>query len=306
MKKILVTGGTVFLSRYIAEYYVSKGDNVYVLNRNTRLQSQGVKLIEANRHHLQEKLKNMSFDVVIDVVAYNENDINDLLDGLGNFKQYIMISSSAVYPEYGSQPFKENSVLAKNKFWGKYGTDKIAAEKTLMQRVSDAYILRPPYLYGPMNNVYREAFVFDCAIDDRPFYLPKDGSMKLQFFHVKDLCRVIDFLIENKPAQHIFNVGNKEAITIKEWVEACYGVLNKKPKFINVYDNINQRKYFSFYDYEYYLDVTNQDTLISSTLSLEDGLKESYEWYIKNMDEVNKKPFIEFIDNNMFNKTNEL
>lgn len=69
-----------------------------------------------------------------------------------------MISSSAVYPEYGSQPFKENSVLAKNKFWGKYGTDKIAAEKTLMQRVSDAYILRPPYLYGPMNNVYRETF----------------------------------------------------------------------------------------------------------------------------------------------------
>ena len=110
MKKILVTGGTVFLSRYIAEYYVSKGDNVYVLNRNTRLQSRGVKLIEANRHHLQEKLKNMSFDVVIDVVAYNENDINDLLDGLGDFKQYIMISSSAVYPEYGSQPFKENSV----------------------------------------------------------------------------------------------------------------------------------------------------------------------------------------------------
>lgn len=80
----------------------------------------------------------------------------------------------------------------------------------------------------------------------------------------------------------------------------------KKPKFINVYDNINQRKYFSFYDYEYYLDVTNQDTLISSTLSLEDGLKESYEWYIKNMDGVNKKPFIEFIDNNMSNKTNEL
>ena len=36
-----------------------------------------------------------------------------------------------------------------------------------------------------MNNVYREAFVFDCALADRKFYLPKDGSMKLQFFHVK-------------------------------------------------------------------------------------------------------------------------
>lgn len=296
MKKILVTGGTVFLSKYVAQYYVSKGEDVYVLNRNTRLQSNGVKLIEADRHHLQEKLKDISFDVVIDVVAYDENDINDLLDGLGVFKQYIMISSSAVYPENGSQPFKEDSILARNKYWGKYGTDKIAAEKILMQRVPDAYILRPPYLYGPMNNVYREAFVFDCAINDRPFYLPKDGSMKLQFFHVEDLCRVIDYLIENKPVQHVFNVGNKSTITIKEWVKICYSVLNKEPKFINVYNNVDQRKYFSFYDYEYYLDVTNQDALISSTVLLEDGIKESYEWYINNMDEVNRKPFIEFID----------
>ena len=38
-KTVLVTGGTVFVSRYIAEYYVSKGFEVYVLNRNTRLQS---------------------------------------------------------------------------------------------------------------------------------------------------------------------------------------------------------------------------------------------------------------------------
>lgn len=40
-KKILVTGGTVFVSRYIAEYYVAKGCGVYVLNRNNRGQSKG-------------------------------------------------------------------------------------------------------------------------------------------------------------------------------------------------------------------------------------------------------------------------
>lgn len=36
MKKILVTGGTVFVSRYIAEYFVAKDCDVYVLNRNTK------------------------------------------------------------------------------------------------------------------------------------------------------------------------------------------------------------------------------------------------------------------------------
>ncbi len=39
MKKVLVTGGMVFVSRYIAEYYVRQGWEVYVLNRNTREQS---------------------------------------------------------------------------------------------------------------------------------------------------------------------------------------------------------------------------------------------------------------------------
>ena len=53
MRKILVTGGTVFVSRYIAEYYVSQGDEVYVLNRNTKQQSEGVHLIAADHKDLK-------------------------------------------------------------------------------------------------------------------------------------------------------------------------------------------------------------------------------------------------------------
>ena len=47
--KILVTGGTVFVSKYMAQYYVNKGDEDYVLNRNSRPQVEGVHLIEADR-----------------------------------------------------------------------------------------------------------------------------------------------------------------------------------------------------------------------------------------------------------------
>lgn len=207
MKKILITGGTVFVSRYAAQYFVDKGYEVYVVNRNSRPQVPGVKLIETDRHDLGDKLKDIYFDVVADITAYNAEDITDLCDSLGSFGQYIMISSSAVYPEYGDQPFREDSERALNRYWGSYGTDKIAAEDALLDRVSDAYILRPPYIYGPMNNVYREAFVFDCARADRPFYLPGDGGMKLQFFHVKDLCILMERVIEEKPETHIMNVG---------------------------------------------------------------------------------------------------
>lgn len=298
MKKVLVTGGTIFVSRYIAEYYVAKGYEVYVLNRNSREQSKGVKLIQADRHNLGEVLRSFCFDVVIDT-AYNSDDINKLLDALGNYKDYILVSSSAVYPEYVTQPFNESTVLGENKYWGKYGTDKIDAEKALLRRSPNAYILRPPYLYGQMNNVYREAFVFDCALQDKCFYLPKDGEMKLQFFHVEDLCRFIDVLLDKRPQQHIYNVGNSEGISIRKWVEMCYQVAGKEVRFKNVYDDIEQRKYFCFYDYEYYLDVSKQHELMADEKSLLEGLREAFVWYKDNSDKVNKKPYFEFIDDTL-------
>ena len=296
MKTILVTGGTVFVSRYVAEYYVRHGYKVYVLNRDTRAQSEGVNLIKGDRHDLGDKLKGIHFDCVMDVTAYNDKDIISLVEALDSFDQYIMVSSSAVYPDTGSQPFKEEGTLGVNKFWGRYGTDKIAAEKALLQRVPDAYILRPPYLYGPMNNVYREAFVFECALQDRAFYLPKDGSMKLQFLHVEDLCKFMEVLMTQRPEEHVFNVGNREAISIKDWVELCYGIVQKKVDYIYVDSEIEQRNYFSFYDYDYYLDVEKQYALMPETIPLEEGLKEAFLWYQSNRHEVREKPFMAFID----------
>lgn len=299
MKTILVTGGTTFVSRYVAEYYLKKDYKVYVLNRNTKPQSNGVILIEADRKNIGEKLRDYHFDIVFDITAYNEDDINSLLNALGSFNDYIMISSSAVYPEYLPQPFTEETQIGKNIIWGKYGTDKIAAEKTLLKRVPSAYILRPPYLYGPMNNVYREAFVFECALQDRKFFIPKNGELKLQFFHVEDLCRFMDILIKTMPTQHIFNVGNKCAVTVKEWVNICYNIAGKYAETISVFDDVEQRNFFSFYDYEYFLDVNKQYELMPETKPLIEGLQESFEWYICNKEKVIKKPFIEFIDNNL-------
>lgn len=295
MKKVLVTGGTVFVSRYIAEYYVAKGYEVYVLNRNTKRQSEGVILIETDRHQLGETLRGYCFDIIIDT-AYNADDVEALLNAVGGYKDYVLISSSAVYPEYAKKPFKEESLLAVNKYWGKYGTDKIEAEKLLLSRCPGAYVVRPPYLYGPMNNVYREAFVFDCALHDRKFYLPKDGEMQLQFLHIHDLCRFIDVLLEKKPDRHIFNVGNKDTVSVKKWAELCYQIAGKAVEFVNVYEDIEQRNYFSFYDYEYVLDVSMQCELMRDTKPMEEGLREALQWYLENEEQVYKRPYIEFIE----------
>lgn len=293
--RILVTGGTVFVSRYAAEYFVKKGHEVYVLNRNTRPQSDGVNLIECDRHNIGDKLKDIVFDLIIDVTSYNEADVKDLVNALGNFGKYIMISSSAVYPEINPQPFTEEQECGFNIHWEDYGTNKIAAEKYLLDKVPDAYIIRPPYLYGKMNNLYREAFVFECAEKALPFFIPENKEMKLQFFDIEDLCIFIEKIIETTPENHVFNVGNPETVSTEEWVRLCYGVLGKTPDIRCVQPEINQRLYFPFRNYEYILDVTRQTEIMSHVKPLETGLQQSYDWYKNNRELIVRKDYLQYI-----------
>ena len=94
--KMLVTGGTVFASRYTAEYFAGKGHEVCVLNRGSKPQSPNVRHICADRYSLGDTLKQYRFDAVLDVTSYNENDVRTLNEALGDFGSYIFVSSSAV------------------------------------------------------------------------------------------------------------------------------------------------------------------------------------------------------------------
>ena len=58
---------------------------------------------------------------------------------------------------------------------------------------------------------------------------------------------------------------------------------------------VNQRDFFSFYDYEYQLDVSRQAALLDKVTPMEAGLAESYRWYRGHKDEVNRKGYIEYI-----------
>lgn len=297
MKQLLITGGTVFVSKYTADYFQKAGYEVYVLNRNTKKQVEHVHLIQADRHSLGDALKDRHFDAVIDVCAYRPSDIRELLDGLSEFpKDYIFISSSAVYPADNPKPFREEQPIGFNAMWKDYSTGKVEAERYLLSRFPQAYILRPPYLYGPMQNLYREPFVFECALAGRKFYIPKDGKMKLQFFHIEDLCRLMQILLTTHPRDHILNVGNPESVDINRFVELCYKVADADLEKVFVHGHENQRDYFPFHDYEYSLDLTKQNALLPQTKDLEEGLQESLEWYLKHPDEVARKNYISFID----------
>lgn len=120
MKRVLITGGTVFVSRFAATWFAENGYEVFVLNRGNHLQPENTTLIQADRHQLGDRLKHLSFDAVLDITAYDAQDVRDLLNALGSFDDYILISSSAVYPENLSQPFVETQTR-----WFKHNMGKI-------------------------------------------------------------------------------------------------------------------------------------------------------------------------------------
>lgn len=55
--KILVSGGTTFVSKFTAEYFLKRNNEVYVINRNSRAQLDGVHLINCDRMNLKNLLK---------------------------------------------------------------------------------------------------------------------------------------------------------------------------------------------------------------------------------------------------------
>lgn len=293
--KILITGGTVFVSRFAAEYFVNRGHEVWVLNRNTRSQVPGVHLIEADRNQIGDKLRGHAFDAVIAVNDYTKTDVEKLVTALDSVKDFIFISSSAVYPETLPQPFAETQECGRNSIWGAYGENKLEAENWLREHVPHAYILRPPYIYGPMENVYRAPFVFECAREGRPFCLPGDGEEKLQFFHVEDLCRFMELLLTDQPEERIYNVGNPETVSIREWVELCYDAVGKPLQTVSVTGH-PQRSFFPFHEYEYCLDVTRQQALMPEVKPLAEGIREEWDWFRHHREEVFRKPLKEYID----------
>ena len=110
----------------------------------------------------------------------------------------------------------------------------------------------------------------------------------------------MELLLETHPENRVFNVGNPESITAKDWATLCYEAAGKEIELLRVADIFTQRDYFPFHNYDYRLDVSKMCALMPELTPLDEGLKEEFEWYRENPDSVYfKKPYAEFIDNNL-------
>ena len=294
MKKILIMGGNQFVGKEIVKNFLEKDYIVYVLNRGTRKNIEGVFFLKADRNNYIETeniLKNIEVDIIVDVSAYTEEQVDILQKVMKDrFKQYILISSASVYNSIESAPVNEESETGENLIWGDYAKNKYLAEQKTIEN-SNLYnfkytIYRPFYIYGIGNNLDRENYFFSRIKYDLPIYIPSKNNI-IQFGYVEDLALAIESSINNSDFYNqIFNISGDEYVTMSEFIEICAKVINKKTTIKCVdteKSQIKVRDWFPFREVNLFGDISKlENTGFRNTYSLVQGLEKTYKYNDKN------------------------
>lgn len=207
-------------------------------------------------------------------------------------KKLLFLGSSCIYPKMCPQPIREEYLLTGplEETNDAYAIAKIAGIK-MCQSFNDQYgtnfiSVMPTNLYGPNDNFDLESsHVLPALI--RKFHEAKTnntsevvvwgtGVAKREFLYVDDLADAVVFLMNSYSGSEIVNIGTGEDVSIRELTEKVKEVTGFKGGI--VWDTSKPdgtpRKL---------LDVTKLHALgWQHKVSLDDGLKFTYDWFLSN------------------------
>lgn len=302
----LVIGGTGYIGRVLVAELLKAGHSVTVLHRSaTHELGRRVKGIQADRNNAQSiktALAGKSFEVVFDNVydwdrGTTASQVEATARAAGdNLHRYIFMSSVAAYGD--GLNHHEGDALAPDDAPDLYVRNKAMSERALFrlhQRIGLPVVtLRPPYVYGPGNRMYREAFFWDRLRLGRVVIIPGDGRRLMQFIYVRDLALAgIKAMEEPNAVGHAFNIANARPLAQSEVVEAFAKAAKKPAKLVRIPREyilragghpMGPKLYFGFYyDMPPITQVTAkaQRVLKFKTTDFDSGLKDTYKWYLR-------------------------
>lgn len=240
--RVLVVGGTEFVSLALVRALVRDGHAVTVLNRGRktdRLPS-SVSVVACDRKdhaQLRSVLSGIRFDAVYDAsyVPTTGEDVAALADALASgLPHVIFVSTGRVYDHALPIPYSETT--PRGDYWGDYARHKIAGEEALVERHRSrglpVTIVRPTHVLGPLNTRNNEAFFFDRIIRGRPVLVPGHGGWLRQFGHVDDLADALLAMLGNPRAfGQAYNVTGEECVTQVGFVELIAEALERPVEF---------------------------------------------------------------------------
>ena len=304
--RVLVIGGTLFIGKALVKRLLAGGHEVTILHRKAEHPfGRKVRNIVADRNDaasIRAALSGLRFEAVYDI-AYDwergttPQQVEATAKAVpGDLSRYIFMSSVAAYGD--GLNHSEDDPLASDIHNDAYVRNKAGSERALFRMYHESRFplvtMRPPFVYGPENPFYREAFFWDRLRQDRPIIIPGDGNRLMQFVYVNDLVEACFNALEKHTAPgRAFNVADEKPLTQVEVVNEFAKAIGKQATVVRVPRELIVRNggntfvpplYFGqYYDLPPITEAVGRvkRVLNVALTPFQTGLKETYKWYLK-------------------------
>jgi 2'-hydroxyisoflavone reductase len=314
--RVLVIGGTLFIGKLLVKRLLAADHDVTILHRKAEHPfGRRVRNAIADRNDaasVRSALAGLRFDAVYDIAYDWERgttaaQVEATAKAIpGDLTRYIFMSSVAAYGD--GLNHSEDDPLASEIHTDPYIRNKAGSERALFRMYHETRFplvtMRPPYVYGPENPFYREAFFWDRLRLDRPIIIPGDGNRLMQFVYVNDLVDACFNALQKHTAPgRAFNVADEKPLTQVEAVTEFAKAMGKQPVIVRVPREIIARNggnpagppmYFGqAYDKPPITEAVGRvkRVLNVSLTPFAAGLKETYRWYTRHSPERKKLDF---------------
>ena len=245
--RVLFIGGTGFISTAASRMAISRGFELYLLNRGSRIADMpGSHHLLADIHRFEDVravLQGLDFDAVIDWVAYTADDIErDISLFRGRAKQYVFVSSASAYQKPPDHYVISESTPLSNPYW-EYAREKIACERRLMQAYRDerfpVTIVRPSMTYDLNLPIavggWGTYTLADRLLKGLPIIVHGDGSSLWVVTHADDLARGLLGLLGNERALgEAFHITSDEVLTWNQIYRQIAEALGVEAKVVHI------------------------------------------------------------------------
>ena len=229
----------------------------------------------------------------VDFLSINLQIQTNLMDAAhaNGIERVLFLGSSCIYPKFATQPISESELLRGplEETNEAYAIAKIAGVK-LIQAYQKQYGARwisamPTNLYGPYDNFdpitshVIPALIYKISVAKQNGFpsvtLWGDGSPLREFMHVDDLADACVFLLSSYDEATPINVGSGYETSIRNLAETIKSVIGYEGeiKYDHSKPNGTPRKLLN--------SQKLQELGWTASISLNEGIKRTYEWYQK-------------------------
>jgi nucleoside-diphosphate-sugar epimerase len=270
-KRVLVTGGSGFIGKFLVERLVSKGFDVKSLSSkdcDIRDAEQVKSVFDGFRPEVVFHLAGLTgFSLAYqDLFEVNVKGTENVLTCSKGCEKVVFVSSAGVYG--GNEvPFCESMQCEP---LNDYFKTKLLAEKVCLD-AGNAVVVRLPIIYGPGHKGTSFLLALHNAVkNNEKFVMESPRDVTRDFLHVNDLMCAMLKIVENDVNGEIINLGSGKEVCLGEVVDIVSEKYGLDVECLDIDKNESK---------SYYLDSSRAEELLGwkANVSLEEGLNDVFE-----------------------------